>query len=71
MSISALSREYILDPVKIKELGDLIRKGTAAEGMLSFDASLLQLVKQGHIDEETALYYATSATDLKLKLQGF
>lgn len=71
MSTSALSREYILDPVKIKELGDLIRKGTAAEGMLSFDASLLQLVKQGHIDEETALYYATSATDLKLKLQGF
>ena len=71
LTVSALSREYILDPVKIKELSDLIRKGTLAEGMLSFDASLLSLVKQGLIDEETALFYATSPTDLKLKLQGF
>ena len=71
LTVSALSREYILDAVKIKELSDLIRKGTVAEGMLSFDSSLLNLVKQGLIDEETALFYATSPTDLKLKLQGF
>ncbi len=71
MTVSALAREFILDPLKIKELGDLIRKGTAAEGMLSFDTSLFNLVKQGHIDEETALYYATSPTDLKLKLEGY
>jgi twitching motility protein PilT len=71
MTVSALSREYILDPLKVKELGDLVRKGTLAEGMLDFDSSLLSLVKQGHIDEETALFYATSPTDLKLKLEGF
>jgi twitching motility protein PilT len=71
LTISALAREYILDPLKIKELGDLIRKGTVAEGMISFDGSLLNLVREGLIDEETALYYATSATDLKLKLDGF
>lgn len=71
MTVSALSREYILDPLKIKELGDLVRKGTMAEGMLDFDTSLLSLVKQGHIDEETALFYATSPTDLKLKLEGY
>jgi twitching motility protein PilT len=71
LTVSALARELILDPLKIKELGDLIRKGTIAEGMLSFDSALLNLVRQGHIDEETALYYATSATDLKLKLDGF
>ena len=71
LTVSALSREYILDPLKVKELGDLIRKGTMAEGMLSFDSSLLTLVKQGHIDEETALFYATSPTDLKLKLEGY
>ncbi|GAB4511556.1 MAG: type IV pilus twitching motility protein PilT [Sulfuricaulis sp.] len=71
MTVSALSREYILDPLKVKELGDLIRKGTMAEGMLSFDSSLLNLVKQGLIDDETALFYATSPTDLKLKLEGF
>jgi twitching motility protein PilT len=71
MTVSALAREFILDPLKIKELGDLIRKGTAAEGMLSFDTSLFNLVKQGHIDEETALFYASSPTDLKLKLEGY
>jgi twitching motility protein PilT len=71
LTVSALARELILDPLKIKELGDLIRKGTAAEGMMSFDMALLSLVRQGHIDEDTALFYATSATDLKLKLDGF
>jgi len=55
----------------ILKLGDLIRKGTIAEGMISFDGSLLTLVRDGLIDEETALYYATSPTDLKLKLDGF
>jgi len=71
MTVSALSREYILDPLKIKELGDLIKKGTLAEGMQSFDNSLFNLVRQSHIDDETALFYATSPTDLKLRLDGF
>jgi len=71
MTMSALAREFILDPLKIKDLGDLIRKGTIAEGMMSFDTAIFQLFKQGHIDEATALYYATSPTDLKLKLDGF
>ena len=71
MTVSALAREYILDPLKIKELGDLIKKGTVAEGMLSFDTSLFNLVKQGYIDDETALFYASSPTDLKLKLEGY
>jgi twitching motility protein PilT len=42
-----------------------------AEGMLGFDQHLLQLVRTGQVDEETALQYATSPTDLKLKLEGF
>ncbi len=71
MTVSALVREYILDPLKIKEIGDLIKKGTVAEGMLAFDQSLLQLYRAGEIDVETALQYATSPTDLKLKLEGF
>jgi len=71
LTVSALAREYILDPLKIKDLFDLIRKGTVAEGMMSFDASLLDLYRQGEIDEETALQHATSPTDLKLKLEGF
>jgi twitching motility protein PilT len=71
MTVSQLAREYILDPLKVKELSDLIKKGTLAEGMLSFDTCLFQLVKQGEIDDETALQFATSPTDLKLKLEGY
>ncbi len=71
MTVSALVREYVLDPLKIKEINDVVKKGTAAEGMQSFDQSLLQLFRAGEIDEETALQFATSATDLKLKLEGF
>jgi twitching motility protein PilT len=71
MTISARARELILDPLKIKELGDLIRKGSIAEGMMSFDTAIFNLVKQGHIDQATALQYATSPTDLMLKLDGF
>jgi twitching motility protein PilT len=39
--------------------------------MQHFDSSLYQLYKQGIIDDETALQYASSPTDLKLKLEGF
>jgi twitching motility protein PilT len=71
MTVSQLIRDYILDPLRIKEIGDLIKKGTAAEGMMSFDQHLLMLVRAGHVDAETALQYASSPTDLKLKLEGF
>ena len=71
MTVSQLTREYILDPLKIKEMSDLIKKGTLAEGMLSFDQCLFNIYKSGEIDAETALFYATSPTDLKLKLEGF
>jgi twitching motility protein PilT len=71
MTVSQLARELILDPLKIKDLADLIKKGVLADGMLSFDQSLFNLVRSNDIDEETALYYATSPTDLKLKLQGY
>jgi twitching motility protein PilT len=71
LTVSALAREYILDPLKIKDLADLIKKGTVAEGMMSFDASLLDLYRRDEIDEATALQHATSPTDLKLKLEGF
>ncbi len=71
MTVSALIREYILDPLRVKEIADLIKRGTVAEGMLSFDESLFTLTRAGEIDEATALQYASSPTDLKLKLEGF
>jgi twitching motility protein PilT len=71
MTASALVREYILDPLRVAEIGDVIKKGTAAEGMIPFDRSLLDLYRRGKITEETALQFASSPTDLKLKLEGF
>jgi twitching motility protein PilT len=71
MTVSALIREYILDPLRIKDISDLIKKGNIAEGMLSFDQHLFMLVRAGTIDEQTALQSASSPTDLKLKLEGF
>jgi twitching motility protein PilT len=71
MTVSALIRELILDPLRIADIADLIKKGTAAEGMLSFDQSLFDLTRRGQITEETALQHATSPTDLKLKLEGY
>ena len=71
MTASARARELILDPLKVKDIVDLVKKGTLAEGMLGFDACLFDPYRRGEIDEDTALQHATSATDLKLKLEGF
>jgi twitching motility protein PilT len=71
MTASALIRELILDPLKVKDIADVIKKGSLAEGMLGFDACLFDLYKRGEITDETALQHATSPTDLKLKLEGF
>ncbi|MDH3688998.1 MAG: PilT/PilU family type 4a pilus ATPase [Gammaproteobacteria bacterium] len=71
MNVSSRVRELILDPLKVEELADLVKKGEVVEGMLSFDQHLFQLCKQGIISEEVALQHASSTTDLKLKLEGF
>ena len=71
MSVSARVRELILDPLRVKEIADLLKKSTIVEGMLSFDEHLLELCQAGRITEQVALRHATSATDLRLRLQGF
>jgi len=71
MTASALVREYILDPLRVQEIAGVIKKGTVAEGMIPYDRSLFELVRKGDITEEVALQYASSPTDLKLKLEGF
>ena len=71
MHVDARIRELILDPLRAKEIGDLLKKASLVEGMLSFDEHLFQLVKSDQIDEAEALKHASSATDLKLKIDGF
>ena len=71
LTVTALARELIIDPMRIKEIKDLIKGGDKVEGMLHFDEHLQQLVKDDVISDETALTNASSATDLALKLKGF
>ncbi len=71
MTVSQRVRELILDPLRVKDIADLVKKGATVEGMLSFDQHLFELVRTGQITEDMALQHASSATDLKLKLDGF
>ncbi len=71
LTISALARELIADPARIKDLPDLLRRGNIQEGMLAFDACLLALAKAKRITPAVALQYASSPTDLRLKIEGF
>ncbi|MDZ7842990.1 MAG: PilT/PilU family type 4a pilus ATPase [Gammaproteobacteria bacterium] len=71
MTASPRVRELILDPLRVKEISDLVKGGAIVEGMLSFDQHLFELCRKGDITDEMALQHATSPTDLKLKLDGF
>lgn len=71
LTVTPLARELIIDPLRIKEIKDLIKGGDKVEGMLHFDEHLEQMVKNEVISDEVALTNASSATDLALKLKGF
>ncbi|MHB1672225.1 MAG: type IV pilus twitching motility protein PilT [Acidiferrobacter sp.] len=71
LTISALARELIADPARIKDLPELLKRGSVHDGMLSFDACLLALVKAKRIAPAVALQYASSPNDLRLKIEGF
>ena len=71
LTVNARVRELILDPLRGKEINDLVRKESTVEGMLSFDQHLFELCRRKEITEDVALLHASSPTDLKLKLDGF
>ena len=53
----------------VQELKTAMLKG-GREGMQTFDIHLLELVQAKQVSEETALKFADSANDLKLRLRG-
>ena len=62
------TRDYIRDGEKEgKSLLDAMEDG-ALEGMQTFDSELKRLIDSGVVDMETALSYATNASNLKLEL---
>ena len=67
---SQLVKDIILDGTRFAELHDLIEKGYQNYGMQTFDQSIFQLYKDGHISEKEALENATSPDDLVLRMKG-
>jgi len=64
------TREYVTKgELQGRSLVDAMNDGSL-EGMQSFDRELEKLVRQGTLDEETAVSYATNPGNLKLQLQG-
>ena len=69
--------EILLDTPRVKDLihkaqvellKEAMAKGTM-EGMQSFDQSIFDLYKQGHIEFDNAIAYADSANDLRLRIK--
>lgn len=60
----------ITDPEKAHLIHETMESGGNQYGMQTFDMCLYNLLKQGRIDEETALTAATNPTGLDLKIKG-
>jgi len=52
------------------EIPDALFEGKEIYGTQTFDQALLDLFREGRITETTALEYATSPADMKLKMEG-
>ncbi|MCP4640677.1 MAG: Flp pilus assembly complex ATPase component, partial [bacterium] len=63
-------RDFIEQGKGFKDIVKLISEGADQYGMQTFDQALFALYEAGQITAETALVNATSARDLKLRIQG-
>ena len=70
MMIGPRIRELMLDADKIYDIESLLLTEQITKGVLSFDAHLAHLVKEKKIDKGTALDFATSRSDMNLRLSG-
>ncbi len=70
MVVSARIRELMLDSARIHDIASLMQGDQVTKGVMSFDSHLAQLVRDGRIDRDTALDFATSRTDMNLRLSG-
>ena len=70
MLMSSRIKELMLDPLKVGDISILLQGDNITKGVLSFDAHMAHLVTKGQIDADTAMEFATSPTDMKLKLSG-
>ncbi|HFQ61451.1 MAG TPA: PilT/PilU family type 4a pilus ATPase [Epsilonproteobacteria bacterium] len=62
--------EQLIAENRDAEILDALFEGKEIYGTQTFDQALLDLLRGGEIDSETALEYATNPADMKLKMQG-
>ncbi len=63
-------KELIYDMSRLKELHGVIERSHTNYGMQTFDQSIYQLFRDGHITQKEALDNATSPDDLILRMKG-
>lgn len=63
-------KELIFDMSRLKELHGVIERSHTNYGMQTFDQSIYQLFRDGHITQKEALDNATSPDDLVLRMKG-
>jgi twitching motility protein PilT len=71
MLVTGTIRECILDPSRTHEIPELIEEGRQHYGSQSFDQHLMDLVREGLVEFETARANANSPTDFDLKMNMF
>ncbi len=67
---TAAVKDNIRDAAKALNIPDLIKEGMVQYGMQSFDQSLMQWYHQGAISYESALFFASNASEFALRLSG-
>lgn len=67
---TARVRELIADPKRTREIHDAIATGRDPYGMVSFDQSLMDLVRRKLVTYEEALTQATNSDDFALRYRG-
>ena len=69
MVVTPRIRDCIINPSRQSEIIQAIEDG-AQYGMISFDQSLMRLIKVGKISKEMGVQFASRPTDMELKLRG-
>jgi twitching motility protein PilT len=67
---TARVRELISDPKRTREIHDAIASGRDPYGMVTFDQSLMELVRRKLVTYDEALEHATNADDFALRYRG-
>jgi twitching motility protein PilT len=70
MMVTPFIRDCIGDPARLDQISDAIAAGGSQYGMQTFDQSLLQLYNRGLITAEEAVRWASSADELRMRMDG-